>query len=93
MRLIVMVFGLHALDTRTSRPPIFSCYFNDLQRFPTITISSVVVRVIKYWDINFCAGLPRLPPWRWKVGMGEKGGMGMLPALTPTLALPHQGGG
>src|SRR6266851_8351900 len=34
-----------------------------------------------------------LPPWRGKVGMGGKSGMGTPPTLTPTLALPRRGGG
>src|SRR5712691_2541525 len=38
-------------------------------------------------------GVLLLPPWRGKGGMGEKGGAGALPAFTPTLALPHRGGG
>jgi hypothetical protein len=34
-----------------------------------------------------------LPPWRGKVRMGGKNRHDFIPALTPTLALPHRGGG
>ena len=42
MRLLAMVFGPHAPDTQTARPPIFSCYFNGLQRCPKLATSSII---------------------------------------------------
>src|SRR6187431_1425280 len=75
------------------------------------TISSTRGTIPEYWDIDFCTGLPLLPPdgGRGAVKLaplrrrsrGELSGwegkawpaVGPRPRFTPTLALPHQGGG
>jgi hypothetical protein len=37
-----MVFGLHAPETHTANPSLFSFRFNDLERIPKLATSSIV---------------------------------------------------